>query len=398
MPKLTFYPIGNADTCLIDLASGRKVLFDFSDERNPDDKNDKRIDLTKSLRDDLKDAKRDFYDVLAITHLDDDHTHKADEFFYLDHAEKYQKGTRTKFEELWVPAAVIVESRNKLEPGAQAIQAEARHRLKKGYGIRVFSRPESLHDWLEDNDLTVEDRTQFITDAGQVVPGFALATDGVEFFVHSPFAWRQDDNTVIDRNGDSLVMQLTFQIDGVQTKAILGSDVAHEALSAIVKTTKKHGRESRLAWHVFKLPHHCSYLTLSSDKEKCPTVPVPDVKWLFETQGYKGGIVVSTSEPIPSVGSHEGGSDQPPHKQAADYYRGLARDKSGQFLVTMEQPSVAAPEPIVIDITKEGAKRATTKKSEASAVTTAKSIPAAIAAARGSAEPPQTRVGFGTWQ
>ncbi len=392
MPKLTFYPIGNADTCLIDLADGRKVLFDFSDERNPDDKTDKRIDLTKTLRDDLKAGKRDGYEVLAITHLDDDHTHKADEFFYLDHAEKYQKGTRTKFKELWVPAAVIVESRNDLEPGAQAIQAEARHRLKKGYGIRVFSRPESLHDWLEENGLTVEDRAQFITDAGNVVPGFTLASDGLEFFVHSPFAWRQDENTVIDRNGDSLVMQLTFQVEGVQSLAILGSDVDHDALSAIVKTTKKHSRESRLAWHVFKLPHHCSYLTLSSDKDKSPTVPVPDVKWLFETQGKKGGIVVSTSDPIPSKGSHEGGSNQPPHKQAAEYYRGLARDKSGEFLVTMEQPSVSAPEPIVIDITKDGAKRAA-KKSEASA--SAKSIPAAIAAARGTPEPPQTRVGFG---
>ncbi len=394
MPRLTFYPIGNADTCLIDLADGRKVLFDFSDERNPDDKNDKRIDLTKALRDDLKAAKRDSYEVLAITHLDDDHTHKAHEFFYLDHAEKYQKGTRTKFKELWVPAAVIVESRNNLEPGAQAIQAEARHRLKKGYGIRVFSRPESLHDWLEDNDLTVADRAKFITDAGLIVPGFTLAADGLEFFVHSPFAWRQDENTVIDRNGDSLVMQLTFKVEGVQTMAILGSDVDHEALSAIVKTTKKHGRESRLAWHVFKLPHHCSYLTLSPDKEKCPSVPEPDVKWLFETQGRNGGIVVSTSIPIPSIGSHKGGSNQPPHKQAADYYRRLAGDKSGQFLVTMEQPSTSAPEPIVIDITKEGAKR-TLKKSEDSTAASAKSIPAAIAAARGSDEPPQTRVGFG---
>jgi hypothetical protein len=29
--RLTFYPIGNADTCLIDLANGKKVLFDFAD-------------------------------------------------------------------------------------------------------------------------------------------------------------------------------------------------------------------------------------------------------------------------------------------------------------------------------------------------------------------------------
>lgn len=350
MPRLTFYPLGNADTCLIDLADGRKVLFDFSDERNTDDKTDKRIDLTKTLRDDLKAGKRDGYEVLAITHLDDDHTHKADEFFYLDHAEKYQKGTRTKFKELWVPAAVIVESRNNLEAGAQAIQAEARHRLKKGYGIRVFSRPESLHDWLEENDLTVEDRADFITDAGKVVPGFTLAIDGVEFFVHSPFAWRQDENTVIDRNGDSLAMQLTFQVDGVQTKAILGSDVAHEALSAIVQITRSHEHEHRLEWDIMKLPHHCSYLTLGPERGDDETEAVEDVAWLFEDQMQRGGIIVSPSKPIPTKGSDEDESTQPPHRQAATYYRRVIREKDGQFLVTMEHPSEYAPKPIIIDI------------------------------------------------
>lgn len=107
MPKLTFYPLGNADTCLIDLANGKKLLFDYSDERNINDPEDKRINLPKVLRDDLKAVKRDYYDLLAITHLDDDHTCKAGEFFYLDHAEKYQKGDRIKIRELWVPANVI---------------------------------------------------------------------------------------------------------------------------------------------------------------------------------------------------------------------------------------------------------------------------------------------------
>jgi hypothetical protein len=32
---LTFYPLGNADCCLIDLANGKKILFDFADKRDP---------------------------------------------------------------------------------------------------------------------------------------------------------------------------------------------------------------------------------------------------------------------------------------------------------------------------------------------------------------------------
>ena len=30
MHRLTFYPLGNADCCLIDLANGQKILFDYA--------------------------------------------------------------------------------------------------------------------------------------------------------------------------------------------------------------------------------------------------------------------------------------------------------------------------------------------------------------------------------
>lgn len=350
MPKLTFYPLGNADTCLIDLANGKKLLFDYSDERNPDDDDDKRIDLPKALRDDLNAVKRDYYDLLAITHLDDDHTCKADEFFYFDHAAKYQGSSRIKVRELWVPANVITESRNNLEPGAQAIQAEARHRLLKGYGIQVFSRPQKLKKWLEDRGLTIESRSEFITDAGQIAPDFTLAVDGAEFFAHSPFAWRQDENTVIDRNGDSLVVQLTLQVNGVQTKVMLGSDVDHTALSAIVQITKLHDREFRLEADIWKLPHHSSYLTLGPERGEEETEPVDDVAWLFEDQLQRGGIIASTSWPIPSEGSEEDESPQPPHRQAANYYKRIVGEKDGEYIVTMEYPRQDAPRPLVIEV------------------------------------------------
>jgi len=350
MPKLTFFPLGNADTCLIDLANGKKLLFDYSDERNPDDVDDKRIDLPKALRDDLNAVKRDYYDLVAITHLDDDHTCKADEFFYLDNAKKYQGPGRIKIKELWVPANVITESRNNLEAGAQAIQAEARHRLEKGYGIQVFSRPGKLKKWLEDRGLSVESRSQFITDAGQVAPDFTLGVDGAEFFAHSPFAWRQDKNTVIDRNGDSLVVQLVLEVAGVQTKIILGADVDHTALTDIVTITKSHKNESRLEADVWKLPHHSSYLTLGPDRGDDETEPVENVAWLFEDQLQRGGIIVSTSWPIPTEGNEEDESPQPPHRQAANYYKRIVGEKDGEYIVTMEYPREGAPRPLVIEV------------------------------------------------
>ena len=63
----------------------------------------------------------------------------------------------------------------------------------------------------------------------------------------------------------------------------------------------------------------------------------------------------------------------------------LARRADGDLAFPLDLP------PLVIEITAKGAEVAGAKTEAAAA----KSIPAAIAAARGSAEPPQTRVGFG---
>src|SRR4051812_23792396 len=192
MPKLIFYPIGNADCCLIELADGQRLLFDYANVRDENDDDDLRIDLAAAVRDDLKAADRTSVNVLAFTHLDRDHINRSSEFFYLRHAAKYQGNGRIKFDTMWVPAAVIIE--DACEDEAKVIQAEARWRLKKGEGIRVFSRPDKLKDWLKANGLTLEQRSHLITDAGQLIPGYAKTSrEGVEFFVHSPFASRLDD-------------------------------------------------------------------------------------------------------------------------------------------------------------------------------------------------------------
>lgn len=350
----------------MDLINGKKLLFDFAAKHNADDSDDTRCDLPKLLKDDLASSKRTSYDVTAFSHLDDDHIHGASEFFYLEHAEKYQSEDRIKMDELWVPAAAIIEEG--CEDEDRIIRAEARYRLLAGKGIRVFSRPEALHDWLAEHGLTVEDRRTLFTDAGQIVPGFTKEGDGVEFFAHSPFASRLDDGSVLDRNLDALALQATFLVDRIETKLILSSDLDHECFKQIVKITKFKKNEVRLEWDIFKLPHHCSYTALSPDKGKEKTIPIEEVKWLFETQGKEKGIVISTSKPIPANDD----DNQPPHRQAANYYKDLMANKSGNFKVTMEHPSEGSPEPLVINI--DGSK-ATIEKRFASGISVITSRP-----------------------
>ena len=209
MHKVTFFPLGNADTCLFDLECAMKLLFDYAHWKDSEDDEDLRLDLASELKKDLDENERDYYDVVAFTHADDDHLHGASEFFFLEHAQKYQNEDRIKINELWVPAAMILEEG--LKNDALILRNEARYRLKKGKGIRVFSRPERLKKWLKDQGLTLKDRVHLITNAGNTIPGFSKENEGIEFFVHSPFSIVCDEQE-IDRNEASLVLQGTFKI------------------------------------------------------------------------------------------------------------------------------------------------------------------------------------------
>ena len=347
MHKVTFFPLGNADCYRIDLHNGKKILTDYANVKDTEDDEDLRIDLAAALREDLDEAHRNEYDVVAFTHADDDHIHGFSDFFYLEHAKKYQDDSRARINVLWVPAAVITES--SLKDEARVLQAEARHRIKVGKGLRVFSRPEHLKDWFDSEKISLESRRVLITDAGQICPEFTLGTDGIEFFVHSPFATRQEGQ-LIDRNDAALVTHATFLIGSRTTRMMLGSDCEHEAWADIVRITEYKSRLDRLDWDIFKIAHHCSYTALSAEMGEEKTKPDAEVERLFK-RGQQKGILVATCKPIPSDDS----DDQPPHRQAANYYREIAKGLAGDFKVTMEYPRESRPEPLVIQIDDFGA-------------------------------------------
>jgi hypothetical protein len=372
MHKMTIFSLGNCDCCRIDLACGKKILFDYADSCDREDKDDLRCDLPKELRDDLQQNARDYYDVVAFTHLDTDHFRGATSFFHLEHANKYQGDGRIKINVMWVPACVLTEEGPDDEE-ARILQCEARHRFKERKGIRVFSRPERLRNWCDDNGIDLDDRLHLITDAGRLAPELSLEKDSVELFVHSPFAVRQDENTVEDRNGDSIVVQATFDVGGVKTKALLMADTPYDALSDIISVTRMKDNELRMEWDIIKLPHHCSYLSLGPDKGEDRTEPVDEVAWLYEKQRQDGGIIVSPSKPIPVKDSTEDDDPNPPHRQAANYYKDILRDVGGQFIVTMEHPTKDSPKPVVIDI---GTDKATVRKRTVGAGYVATSRPA----------------------
>lgn len=194
--------------------------------------------------------------------------------------------------------------------------------------------------------FTLESRAHLITDAGNPIPGWTKDTEGVEFFVHSPFAKRLDECSVVDRNKDSLVLHATFMVEGVETRVLFGADIEQESLSDVIAITRYHGREERLECDIVKVPHHCSYLSIGPEKGQDRTEPTDDIAYLYEKMLNANGILVSSSWPIPS----DDGDGQPPHRQAKRYYKDCVK-LGGEFEVTMEYPSEKSPKPLVIEIT-----------------------------------------------
>lgn len=352
--KVIFYPVGNGDTSQIVLENGKRILFDFRHLKKTENGEGPEINLRDRLKDELKKADKTSFEVVAFTHGDKDHIENSTEFFELRHAAKYQGDGRIKIDTLWVPAAMILETATNDDQSSEFViwRQEARHRLKEGKGIRVFSKPDMLKAWLEENDLTVESRKNLITDAGQLVPEFTLGSDGVEFFCHSPFIKHVDEGDDL-RNDAALIFNVRFKKDSSTYDYLAVGDSQWSILEDIVKTTKDHGNDDRLAWDLYNIPHHCSYLALSDEKGVTETTPKPLIKELLQ-QGKDGAYLVSSSAPI--LDTKEGREQtQPPHIQAKKCYLRYLDEVGGtKFLVTMEEPNGTKPEPLEFKIDTNG--------------------------------------------
>jgi hypothetical protein len=328
--------------------------MDFHHIADTEASNRPEINLAKQLRDELEAADRDDYDVVAFTHGDEDHVKGSSEFFELEHAKKYCGNGRVKIRELWVPAAMVVEEAtgDQRQTDRVLLRQEARYRLSQGEGVRILSKPELLKDWMEAQGISFEARKHLFVDAGTLVPGFSLAEDGVEFFVHSPFVAHTDEGDDL-RNTCALIFNIRFVVDGTRTDYLAVGDSEHGVLEDIVRITEYHQRMDRLAWDLFNIPHHCSYLALGPEKGEKETEPVARVRQLLR-QGRPGAYLISSSDPIDnSKSAYE--QIQPPHIQARNTYERYLKEVAGRkFLVTMEEPNHAHPKPLIFEITAGG--------------------------------------------
>ena len=337
MSKITFFPLGCADTTLVELNDERSILVDYCHREDV-------FDLKGTLAEYLEKKGVKSFDVVAFTHAHQDHVQGLEDFFWLEYAKKYQADDRPKIRELWVPAVLVTDTN--LSDSATIIQKEAKYRLKNGTGIRVFGSTETLEEWLVEAEVTTN-----VQRAGQLVNGFSKEKGGVEIFVHSPFSFKMNEDED-EKNDNSIVLHMTFFESECETRFMIGADAEHGTWENIVYITEREGNEKRLEWDIFGISHHCSFTALSDEKGERITKPTPSVEKLM-LKGGRNAILVASCDSIPTMDT-----TLPPHFQAAAYYKDLAKAKGSKdnFFVTMEYPDLENPQPIVLDISPYGAK------------------------------------------
>lgn len=338
---ISFYPEGNAECVLLELGNGKRMLMDYA---NMHDSDSRYIDLAESFED------IESFDVVMFTHPHDDHVKGASDFFYLDYAKEYQDGKRAKIKELWISAAFLLDV-NPCED-ARVIRQEARYRLRKGEGIKIFAAPNSLKKWLADNDLSTDERNHPIIHAGTLLKNLDHNLgEEVSIFVHAPFS--EDSDDVNDRNEPSIVLQISVKNYGQITNILITGDTSHQVLDKIVERSEIRNHTEYLKWDLYDIPHHCSYTGLSDRQGDEITEPSDNIKRLLGKYGQENAFLVASCRAFSDVGESD---TQPPHLEAKRAYKKYSKnsDKTDKKLfITSEYRGITNPKPLrlKIDIT-----------------------------------------------
>lgn len=336
--KLTFFPIGNAETCLLELGSGKKILFDYA-AMYDGSSSDNRYDIKTAL------SNISEYEIVMFSHAHDDHTKGASEYFFLDHAEKYQSSGRAVIKELWVSAAFLLDTDLENHSDAKIIRAEARYRLKNGYGIKVFAEPDTLSEWLKSQEISAESVSHLIIHAGNTIDLPDKLANEMQVFVHAPFS--ADSDEVQNKNDPSIVLQVRLFNDDCSTNILITGDAPYEVLDKIVDLSEYYGNEAYLSWDIYDIPHHCSYTGLGEKSSDTIMTPSENVQRLL-SQSAPNAYMVASCKKITAETS-------PPHLNAKKAYEHYT-DEDVTFIATMEHipASGKKPTPVIFEINSMG--------------------------------------------
>lgn len=374
-----FWPIGTGDstTIVVDKDEGVILQIDLRHMDCANETDDPHSPIIDILTEELptRDGKP-YLPVFALTHPDEDHCQGFSRLL-----------KEVTIGELWFSPRIFMEYHKDLCEDASVFKKEAMRRVKKtienkgevGSGDRVHI--------IGYDELLKEEEFEGFPKDQITVPGNSLTElDGRDFadrfrvFVHAPFK----DDIDGERNDTSLAFQIAVAEGDIIGSALIIGDHCYPTVKRIFDCTRD---KSNLAWNVILAPHHCSkkvmYWCDEGEEEETLRQDILDA---IEAVASAPAYIVASSEPIPE--SNEAG-DNPPHAKAKKRYEEIAPNG---FMCTQEHGGKDHPTPIVFEVTAEGFTYWGTQASRAAGLTV---LAKAVEHARGGAEPPSDRVGFG---
>lgn len=365
--SFTFYNVGNGQSVLITLDDRAHLLFDLLQKPDTSDRSDKRADVHAELLKVLPTrAGTAHIAVACFSHADRDHCQGFARVFKCDDSPEDAENLIT-IDELWVTACLFRLAKKDLDDSAQALQKEARRRLKlwadpdsRDEAEKAGNRLVVFGNTLDDEDLEKLPDSQRYT-AGETITKVAgTARSDFEMFVHSPFRRVIEDDT-IEPNDGSLIGQVSVREGDRAALLLIGGDARCGIWKQVYNQTNRHDRLDRLDWDVFFVPHHGSYEFFTEKereegREEAEHDPC-DTSMKILDRGRTNGWLVCSSRPVRDQNYDD---KSPPHREAVKHYRNRADEIGGEFWCLMERPSESAPKPLVLRVTEAGLQKVDT--------------------------------------
>lgn len=351
-PSITYFPVGNGDTSLIQLSNESTILIDCNitnDSRDESEESTYNVHdhLLSTLKKDDKDVP--FVDAFILTHPDKDHCRGFCETFYTGdpakYSESHKKDDLIRIDELWFTPRIFSPHEKDMCDAAKAIHKEVKRRIQL-YQENKTERKDSgnrlrIIGYSDNTDLKgFEEIVTIPGNSVDVINGNILKD--FSFFVHAPFK-KDTDSKWGERNDTSVILQARFNIDGEKNAALVffGGDSGYGVWDEIVQRSN----EGSLKWDIFMAPHHCSWSFFSETSEGDNSKPCKSAIDLLNKMRI-GAKIVASCKPI------KNDDDNPPHFAAKQEYIKIVGEEN--FFVTSEYPNSKKPLPLIFTQTKKG--------------------------------------------
>lgn len=356
--KVTFFPVGNGDMTLIEVADNQtKILIDVNIRDAADDPDDATFDAASSLRERLHRDKngRPYVDAFLLGHPDQDHCNGLRKHFWLGSPANYPDDKkkdgkkRIIIREIWSSPLVFRRARKNhtLCDDGKAFTAEARRRVQ-------VNRDKKFSGVAEGDRVLIlgEDENGKTDDLGPILVRVDNEFSRINWVHNAYFRARLlaplpkgDDETeeVLSKNHSSTILNIQLAADKDHPRACRFLTAGDAEVAIWERLWEKHkGHPEVLQYDLLLTPHHCSWHSLSYDSwsEKHEQAVVSSAARSALSQAQFGAVLVASSDPI------KDDDNDPPCYGAEKEYKRIAHAVKGAFACTGEYPSTSAPAPL----------------------------------------------------